>query len=238
MKKVLVFCTLFLLLLSSCATSEALSYEERSEEENTKASLALISSEKEALANLEASLFRDSFNIMPNDSLILYSNEIPLFSSTLNEYYKSIQNVILDIIPSLVDTTNSYLDSMVFIYPYYFIEKNDSSVTKEIQNNYRIDLYNIVLSHIETNASTLLSSYSNVEREALIWKRNQENLQSVSVGKTLVDPIAISNEEIASFVMDVFFKELAKAEENIRTRPLSAVSNDLYTVFWEHLSYE
>lgn len=238
MKKTLLIFFLFLTLLISCQTSEKASYLERNEDENIRANEALISAEREALASIESSLFKDNINIQPTESLLLYLEEIPMFSSTLSDYYKAIQEILINSLPQIVDTLYSMIDELSFEYPYFYIESDYSSVTTVLTENQYETIFNLFLTSINDNTDSLNSAFAKVEREALIWKTNQSNLEIVNAGKDLPNPEKILSTAIAAYASNEVFNSLANAEKIVRTRPLSKASNELYSVFWEDLADE
>ena len=222
-----------LLIFTSCATTEdevPMTEEElRIQRETRLDALELITGDTIVMTRTHLTFPEQEIRKMIPQSLLKYSEYLPLYDSLLSAY-----------LDSLIDTANKAAqEALTVLENIIEIDIEDpemyitSPITPLIRERYEQDVADAVGRYVTENYETEMEAYNVLELECKIIKANYNNLNRLGENIELGEPEPVDVDLYTGYITERIFSTLLQCETYLRNKPLSEVDNPLYSVFWE-----
>ena len=222
-----------LLILTSCATTEdevPMTEEElRIQRETRLDALELITGDTIVMTRTHLTFPEQEIRKMIPQSLLKYSEYLPLYDSLLSAYLDS----LIDTADKAAQEALTVLENIIEIDiedPEMYIT---SPITPLIRERYEQDVADAVGRYVTENYETEMEAYNVLELECKIIKANYNNLNRLGENIELGEPEPVDVDLYTGYITERIFSTLLQCETYLRNKPLSEVDNPLYSVFWE-----
>ena len=222
-----------LLIFTSCATTEdevPMTEEElRIQRETRLDALELITGDTIVMTRTHLTFPEQEIRKMIPQSLLKYSEYLPLYDSLLSAYLDS----LIDTADKAAQEALTVLENIIEIDiddPEMYIT---SPITPLIRERYEQDVADAVGRYVTENYETEMEAYNVLELECKIIKANYNNLNRLGENIELGEPEPVDVDLYTGYITERIFSTLLQCETYLRNKPLSEVDNPLYSVFWE-----
>ena len=222
-----------LVIFTSCASTETevpLTEEElRIQKETRLDALELITGDTIVMTRSHLKFPQSEIRRMIPQSLLKYSEYLPLYDSLLSAYLESLTETA----ERASQEALSVLEGLIEIdidNPEYYIS---NPITPLLRENYEDQVDEAVRKYVTENYETEMEAYDRLELECKIIKANYDNLNRIGENIELGEPEPVDTDLYSSYITERIFSTLLQCETYLRNKPLSEVDNPLYSVFWE-----
>jgi hypothetical protein len=224
-----MFILLSILLLAGCKSTKTEPVE-KTQQLRAALLVAVTEASQAVPATLHASL--QTKDLLPSESLVLIDQkDIP----RLGEYLKLWQQQVLQafrkttiLIPDLI---KPYIDELQISDPEQLFRASDSSVSALLEKQYGNEIIGSVQLLLAEELEESQKTYDIIYDRYSIWSKGLEILSKAPLPSIAKYPTA----HLATIFVDLYVKQLAQEEADIRTTPVLQGTGSIYEIFQQEL---
>lgn len=224
-----MFIVLSIVLLVGCKSTSIQS--ENKTQQLQDALLAAVTEASESVpATLHASL--QTKDLLPNESLVLLEQkQIPRLEEYLNVWQQQVLFAFRRTTIKIPDLLKPYIEQLQIDNPEQLLRSSNSSVSALLNDQFGNLITGSVQLLLVDELSESQKTYETIYDRYSIWSKGLELLGKEALPRIAKFPTA----HLATIFVELYLKQLAQEESDIRTTPVPQGTGSVYEIFQQEL---